>query len=94
VTDFRRRLPRFQQGALEENLAIVECVEAVARRHDVTPAQIAMAWLLAQGEHVIPIPGTRRLAHLVENGGAADLELSPQEMAELADPPTPVGSRY
>jgi aryl-alcohol dehydrogenase-like predicted oxidoreductase len=92
--DFRSRLPRFADGAIDENRAIVERVRAVAEHHDATPGQVALAWTLAQGEHVIPIPGTRRLQHLEENAAAADVELSPEDLAALATLPAATGDRY
>jgi aryl-alcohol dehydrogenase-like predicted oxidoreductase len=92
--DFRSRLPRFADGAIDANRAIVERVRAVAERHGATPGQVALAWTLAQGEHVIPIPGTRREHHLEENAAAADLELGPRDLAELAALPAATGDRY
>jgi aryl-alcohol dehydrogenase-like predicted oxidoreductase len=92
--DFRSRLPRFADGAIDENRAIVERVRSVAERHAATPGQVALAWTLAQGEHVIPIPGTRREHHLEENAAAADLDLSPEDLAELATLPAATGDRY
>ncbi len=92
--DFRAQNPRFTQEALEANLAIVDAVRAVAGRHDATPGQVALAWTLAQGVHVIPIPGTKRLAYLEENAAAATLTLTPDDLAALATLPPPVGARY
>ncbi|WP_268915921.1 aldo/keto reductase [Actinomadura logoneensis] len=92
--DFRARLPRFADEALKANLAIVDRVRAVADRHGATPGQVAIAWTLAQGDHVVPIPGTKRLTRLEENCGAADLALSEADLAELAEVPPPVGTRY
>jgi aryl-alcohol dehydrogenase-like predicted oxidoreductase len=92
--DFRRGLPRFQQDALRQNLAIVERVRAIAERLAVTPAQVALAWVLAQGDHVIPIPGTKTPMYLIENAAAADVQLSADDLAELDALPTPVGGRY
>jgi aryl-alcohol dehydrogenase-like predicted oxidoreductase len=66
----------------------------VAERHQATPAQVALAWVLAQGTHVIPIPGTRRLRHLEENAGAADVSLSAMDLTELRDLPEVTGTRY
>jgi aryl-alcohol dehydrogenase-like predicted oxidoreductase len=94
VRDFRSRLPRFADGAIDANRAIVEQVRMVAERHGATPGQVALAWTLAQGEHVIPIPGTRRPHHLEENAAAADLELSAADLAELASLPAATGDRY
>jgi aryl-alcohol dehydrogenase-like predicted oxidoreductase len=92
--DFRKNNPRFQPEAMDANLALVERVRAVAARHDATPAQVALAWLLAQGEHVIPIPGTKRRARLEENAAAASLRLSDADLAELDALPRAVGERY
>jgi aryl-alcohol dehydrogenase-like predicted oxidoreductase len=92
--DFRRNNPRFQPQAMDANRALVERVQAVARRHGATPAQVALAWVLAQGDHVIPIPGTKRLERLEENLAAADLRLAAGDLADLDALPDPVGSRY
>ena len=81
--DIRARLPRFEREALEANLALVDLVTRVAERKDATVGQVALAWLLAQESWVVPIPGTRRLTRLEENLGAADLELSAEDLAEL-----------
>jgi aryl-alcohol dehydrogenase-like predicted oxidoreductase len=92
--DFRRKNPRFQRETLEQNQAIVERVRAVADEISATPAQTAIAWVLAQGENVIPIPGTKRLRYLEENVGAVDVELSAETIAELDALPAPAGTRY
>jgi aryl-alcohol dehydrogenase-like predicted oxidoreductase len=92
--DFRRRLPRFQQDALRANLEIVGRVRAVAERVGATPAQVALAWVLAQGEYVVPIPGTKTPKYLADNAGAADVRLTAADLAELDDLPAPVGGRY
>jgi aryl-alcohol dehydrogenase-like predicted oxidoreductase len=92
--DFRRRLPRFQQEALAANQAIVERVRATAERLGVTPAQVALAWVLAQGERVIPIPGTKTPKYLADNAGAAGVRLSEADRAELDALPAPAGTRY
>jgi len=92
--DFRRRLPRFQQNALRANLAIVGRVRQVADRVGATPAQVALAWVLAQGEHVVPIPGTKTPKYLADNAGAADVQLSAADLAELDALPAPQGTRY
>ncbi|SNT45184.1 Predicted oxidoreductase [Actinomadura meyerae] len=93
-TDFRAGNPRFQDGALRANLRIVEAVKAVAARHGATPAQVAIAWTLAQGDHVIPIPGTKKRRYLHDNAGAAGLDLTEADLAELDRVPAPVGDRY
>ena len=93
-TDFRARNPRFTREALEANLAIVDRVRAVAERHGATPAQVALAWVLAQDELVVPIPGTTKPERVEENAGAAFLTLGPDDLAELDSVPPTVGSRY
>jgi len=92
--DFRRGLPRFQRDALRANLAIVGLVRAVAARAGATPAQVALAWVLAQGRYVVPIPGTKTPKYLLDNAGAADLELTAADLAELDATPAPQGARY
>lgn len=81
--DFRRTQPRFQAEALAANQAIVDTVRAIADVRGATPAQIALAWLLAQGDDVVPIPGTKRPERLEENVGAAGLTLTADELATL-----------
>jgi aryl-alcohol dehydrogenase-like predicted oxidoreductase len=92
--DWRARNPRFAEAALEQNRAIADAVTAAAARAGCTPAQLAIAWTLAQGPHVLPIPGTKRLAYLEENAAAAEIELSPAELEELDALPTPEQPRY
>ena len=92
--DFRSILPRFRGDALSTNLRIVDGVKEVAQRHQATPAQIALAWVLAQGEHVVPIPGSSKRSHLEQNVEAATIRLTAQDLEELGALPTPVGSRY
>jgi aryl-alcohol dehydrogenase-like predicted oxidoreductase len=94
ATDFRSQMPRFADGALEENLRIVDVVRRVADRHGATPAQVALAWLLALDDTVVPIPGSTRLAHIEDNVGAADLVLDADDLAELDAVPAAVGSRF
>lgn len=91
--DFRAAMPRFAADALAANLRLVDVVRSIGERHGATSAQVALAWLLAQGEHVIPIPGTRTAHHLKENAEAAELTLSPDELAALDALPAPVGDR-
>jgi aryl-alcohol dehydrogenase-like predicted oxidoreductase len=81
--DWRRNNPRFQSDNFQKNLDIVERVTRVAARKGCTPAQLALAWVLAQGDDVIPIPGTKRHARLEENAAAADLHLSAEELREI-----------
>ncbi|HWR48856.1 MAG TPA: aldo/keto reductase [Pseudonocardiaceae bacterium] len=92
--DFRRRLPRFQQDALHANLAIVGRVRKIAERVGATPAQVALAWVLTQGRHVVPIPGTKTPKYLADNAGAPDIELSAADLTELDTLPAPEGTRY
>ncbi|WP_206503222.1 aldo/keto reductase [Streptomyces chrestomyceticus] len=92
--DFRRRLPRFQQDALKANLELVGKVRAIAGQHGASPAQVALAWVLAQGRYVVPIPGTKTPKYLVDNVGAADLVLPPAALAELDALPAAEGTRY
>jgi aryl-alcohol dehydrogenase-like predicted oxidoreductase len=72
----------------------VDVVKEVAARHGATPAQVAIAWTLAQGDHVIPIPGTKKPRYLRENAAAASLRLTADDLATLTAVPAPVGSRY
>jgi len=92
--DFRAHNPRFTAEAREQNEAIVDTVREVAAAHGATPAQVALAWVLAQGPRVVPIPGTKRLERMVENAGAADLDLTPAELDRLTALPPPAGARY
>jgi aryl-alcohol dehydrogenase-like predicted oxidoreductase len=89
--DFRRRQPRFQGDNLEANLRLVERVRALAEEAGCTPAQLALAWLLHQGDDVAPIPGTKRVEYLEENAAAADISLSAEQIAALEDA-LPVGA--
>lgn len=93
-SDFRRSNPRFAGEALDANLAIVEKVEAVAHEVGATPAQVALAWLLAQGGDIAPIPGTRRIVALEENVAADAVQLSADQIAALGEVGTAVGDRY
>ncbi|MGY1603886.1 aldo/keto reductase [Geodermatophilus sp. SYSU D00815] len=93
-SDFRASNPRFAGEALQRNLRIVEEVEAVAREADATPGQVALAWLLAQGDDVVPIPGTKRVARLEENAAADDLRLTDEQLGRLSAIQPPVGDRY
>jgi aryl-alcohol dehydrogenase-like predicted oxidoreductase len=92
--DFRARNPRFSREAMEGNRRIVETVKAVAERLGAAPAQVAIAWTLAQGEHIIPIPGTKKMRRLEENAAAADLDLPEDALAELDQVPASVAPRY
>lgn len=92
--DFRRQNPRFAGEALDANLRIVDVIEQVAAQTQATPAQVALAWLLAQGEDIAPIPGTRKLARVEENIGAAELTLTAEQLATLDAVAPAVGDRY
>lgn len=81
--DRRRRHPRFAADNLAHNVRLVEELEAMARGQGVTPAQLALAWILAQGEHVVPIPGTNHVKNLELNAAAADVRLSAEKVARL-----------
>lgn len=94
ANDFRSRLPRFQAEALTQNLALVERVDEIARRQNATPGQVALAWILAQGEQVIPIPGTKHQAYLDENLGALEVVLTQADLQELNQLPPVMGTRY
>jgi aryl-alcohol dehydrogenase-like predicted oxidoreductase len=89
--DFRRRNPRFQGENFQKNLDLVREVEAMAAEKGVTPAQLALAWVLSRGEDVVPIPGTKRVRYLEQNAAAAEVELSPADLARL-DAAFPVGA--
>ncbi len=92
--DYRSKLPRFSSESMAANQAIVDQVRSIATGYDATPAQVALAWVLAQGDLVIPIPGTKRVSRLEENAAAADLTLTPDDLATLDALPAPTGSRY
>jgi aryl-alcohol dehydrogenase-like predicted oxidoreductase len=81
--DYRRNHPRFQPDNLRKNLGLEERLEEMARRKGCTPAQLALAWLLAQGEDIVPIPGTKRRSRLEENAQALNIALSAQELAQI-----------
>ncbi|MFD7442863.1 aldo/keto reductase [Streptomyces sp. NPDC059909] len=93
-SDFRAGHPRFHRAAMEANQRIVDVIREVADRRSATPAQVAIAWTLAQGERVVPIPGTKNSRYLRENVAAADLVLTEQDLAELGSLPAALGSRY
>lgn len=93
--DYRLHTPRFQADALERNRAFVALVEALAAAKEVTPAQVALAWVLHQGKDIFPIPGTRKLARLRENLAASQVRFSAAELADIRSRlPTAVGARY
>ncbi len=95
--DVRRNHPRFQGDNFKKNLELVERVESIARRLKVTPAQLAIAWVLARGDHIVPIPGTKRRAYLEQNAEAADIQLSATDLEaldEIFPPGAAAGTRY
>jgi aryl-alcohol dehydrogenase-like predicted oxidoreductase len=93
--DFRRHGPRFTGENLEANLRIAAKVEEIASEKGITPAQLAIAWILAQGDDLVPIPGTKRRAYLEENAAAVDVELTDEDLARIdAELPEPAGARY
>ncbi len=81
--DFRGNHPRFQDENFRRNLRLVEALGAVAKRRGLTPSQLALSWLLSRGDDIVPIPGTRRISRLEENCAAADVVLSPEDLAEI-----------
>jgi aryl-alcohol dehydrogenase-like predicted oxidoreductase len=92
--DFRANNPRFVEGAFEQNMAIVDEVRAVAAQLGATAGQVALAWLLAKGDDVAPIPGTKRVSRLEENAAAAEITLSEAQLARLDALQPPQGDRY
>jgi len=95
--DWRRSMPRFEQENFRRNMELVERIRALAADKGCTPAQLALAWLLAQGEDIVPIPGTKRRRYLEENVGALDVRLTPEELAEIdtiLPPGAAAGPRY
>ena len=95
--DFRASIPRFQPEAMEKNQAFVELLKRVAAEKGATPAQVALAWLLAQRPYIVPIPGTTKLHRLEENIGAANVDLTASDLAEINDGAShiqPEGDRY
>jgi aryl-alcohol dehydrogenase-like predicted oxidoreductase len=93
--DFRRYGPRFTGENLLENRKLAERVRELANERGLTPGQLALAWVLARGEHVVPIPGTKRVSYLEENLVAAHVRLSDEEVERIADAvPTATGARY
>src|SRR4051794_34729169 len=93
--DFRRSGPRFQGESLQVNLRLVTKVEEIATEKGCTPGQLALAWVLAQGDDIVPIPGTKRREYLEENLAAVDVELSDDDIARIdAELPAVAGDRY
>jgi aryl-alcohol dehydrogenase-like predicted oxidoreductase len=93
--DFRRYGPRFTGENLEHNRTLAERVQALAAEKGVTPGQLALAWVLHRGEHIVPIPGTKRVSYLEENLAAADIALSAEDVQRIAEAvPPAAGDRY
>ncbi|HST35402.1 MAG TPA: aldo/keto reductase [Allosphingosinicella sp.] len=92
--DWRHNDPRYSDENFGANLGIVDAIRAVADRHGVSLAQIALAWLLAQGDDIVPIPGVKRRATMEDSAGAADVELSAQDLADLEAVRAVAGDRY
>ena len=94
-SDYRRFGPRFTGENLQQNLALAERVRELASEKGITPGQLALAWVLHRGEHIVPIPGTKRVSYLEENIAAADVELSDAEVEHIANTvPPAAGERY
>lgn len=95
--DRRRSMPRFQGENFDKNIQLVDRVKEIAAKKDATPSQLAIAWLLAQGDDIVPIPGTKRRSYLEENLGASDITLTPDELKrieEVAPKNIAAGDRY
>ena len=93
----RNRLPRFTQDARKANQTLIDLLKEIGERKNATPAQIALAWLLAQKPWIVPIPGTTKLNRLEENIGAADVELTPDDLHEIDNAAAKItvqGERY
>ena len=96
-SDIRSRNPRFTPEAIRANRVVIELLERIAAEKEATPAQIALAWLLAQKPWIVPIPGSRKLERLDENIGAVDVELTSDDLSDIEDAMsqiTVVGDRY
>src|SRR4029077_9511875 len=96
-TDFRNVVPRFTPEARKANQAVVDLLGDIAKRKNATPAQIALAWLLAQQPWIVPIPGTTKLHRLDENNGALQVELTAADPRDIDDAASPIkvrGDRY
>ena len=96
-SDFRSTLPRFTPEALKANQALIDLLGSIAEQKQVTPAQIALAWLLAQEPWIVPIPGTTKLHRLDENIGAVSVELTPDDLRDIDDAAAKIavqGARY
>ncbi|MFG3168561.1 aldo/keto reductase [Streptomyces sp. NPDC048200] len=95
ANDWRRQNPRFQEANIEANMRLAAKVKEIAAEKDVSPAQLAIAWVLAQGAHFVPIPGTKRRTYLEQNAGAVNIELTKDDLARIdAELPEAAGERY
>jgi len=92
--DFRKNNPRFGAEAMAANQAIVDGIAMIAERHSATPAQIALAWILAQGDNVVPIPGTKRRKWLEQNAASVNVTLDKEDLTEIAALPKSIAPRY
>src|SRR2546423_1146671 len=92
--DFRRNNPRFQGENLDRNMKLAERVQEIAKAKVATPAQVAIAWVLSRGDDVVPIPGTRRRTYLEQNAAASEIELTPEDLAQLDELGEAAGDRY
>jgi aryl-alcohol dehydrogenase-like predicted oxidoreductase len=95
--DFRKSVPRFSSEAMEKNLAFVDLLKRVAQQKNATPAQIALAWLIAQRPYIVPIPGTTKLHRLEENLGTLEVDLSAADLHEITESASHIraeGERY
>src|SRR5262249_34000671 len=93
--DYRRHNPRFQGENFTRNLRLADDVKALAAKKVILPSQLALAWVLAQGDDIVPIPGTKRREYLEENAGAVDVELTAEDLARIdAEVPAASGARY
>jgi aryl-alcohol dehydrogenase-like predicted oxidoreductase len=87
--DWRRSVPRWQEENFDHNVRLVRRLEEIAQRHSISTAQLALAWVLHQGDDIVPIPGTRRRANLEANAAAADVSLSPEDLREIDEVASP-----
>ena len=95
--DFRRAIPRFQGDNYQKNLELAEYVNALAKSKGATPSQVAIAWVMSKGEHIVPIPGTKKISRIEENLGSLNVSFTSEEMAEISarlDSITVTGARY
>jgi aryl-alcohol dehydrogenase-like predicted oxidoreductase len=83
--DWRLNAPRFQGENFQKNLSLVDKIKAIAKDKECTPAQLALAWVMAQGDHIFPIPGTKKIKYLEENAGAADILFTEKELADISN---------